>query len=172
MTSRASNLQDYTQFQRSFVLTKKINDTDACSSAIGSVYHRFVSNCSKRANLFFKGMSWYNIFFKGTWNQEIKQKTWLRGINLAKRRMSDSWRRIQIDCKRTFFLTRPRFFSYFDVSMEVARRRADLPGLASGLIIHQEDFPVPSFWTRMKRLCSDKLWRIEFWFKKRKENYY
>jgi hypothetical protein len=46
--------------------------------------------------------------------------------------------------------------------MEVARRRALLPGLASGLIIHQEDLPVPSFCTRMKRLCSDRLWRIEF----------
>jgi hypothetical protein len=65
----------------------------------------------------------------------------------------------------TFFLTRPRFFSYFEVSMEVARRRADLPGLASGLIIHQDDLPVPSFCTRMNRLCSDKLWRIEFYFK-------
>lgn len=62
----------------------------------------------------------------------------------------------------TFFLTRPRRFSNFDVSMEVARRRALLPGLASGLIIHQEDLPVPSFCTRMKRLWRERLWRIEF----------
>lgn len=46
--------------------------------------------------------------------------------------------------------------------MEVARRLADLPGLASGLIIHQEDLPVPSFWTRINRLCNDKLCRMEF----------
>jgi hypothetical protein len=52
----------------------------------------------------------------------------------------------------TFFLTRPRRFSNLEVSMEVARRRALLPGLASGLIIHQDDLPVPSFCTRMKRL--------------------
>ena len=57
----------------------------------------------------------------------------------------------------TFFLTRPRFFSYLDVSMDVALRLADLPGLASGLIIHHELLPVPSFCTRMNRLCSDKL---------------
>lgn len=62
----------------------------------------------------------------------------------------------------TFFLTRPRFFSYLEVSIDVARRLADLPGLASGLIIHQEDLPVPSFWTRIKRLWSDKLCRMEF----------
>ena len=56
--------------------------------------------------------------------------------------------------------------------MDVALRRADLPGLASGLIIHHEDLPVPSFWTRMKRLCSDKLCRIEFCqkFKKKQIN--
>jgi len=41
-------------------------------------------------------------------------------------------------------------------------RRADLPGLASRLIIHQELLPVPSFCTRMNLLCSDKLWRMEF----------
>lgn len=70
----------------------------------------------------------------------------------------------------TFFLTRPRFFSYFEVSIEVARRRADLPGLASGLIIHQDDLPVPSFCTRMNRLCSDKLWRIEFYSKSNTNN--
>ena len=34
---------------------------------------------------------------------------------------------------------------------------------ASGLSIHQLDLPVPSFWTRMKRLWRDRLWRIEFW---------
>lgn len=62
----------------------------------------------------------------------------------------------------TFFLTRPRLRSNLDVSIEVARRRADLPGLASGLIIHQELLPVPSFCTLMKRLCRDRLCRIEF----------
>lgn len=36
-------------------------------------------------------------------------------------------------------------------------RRADLPGLASRLIIHHELLPVPSFCTRMNLLCSDKL---------------
>jgi hypothetical protein len=45
-----------------------------------------------------------------------------------------------------------------------------LPGLASGLIIHQDDLPVPSFCTRMNRLCSDKLWRIEFYFKSNTNN--
>lgn len=62
----------------------------------------------------------------------------------------------------TFFLTRPRRFSNLDVSMEVARLRADFPGFAPGLIIHHEDFPVPSFCTRMNRSCSDRLCRIEF----------
>lgn len=46
--------------------------------------------------------------------------------------------------------------------MEVALRLAALPGLASGLSIHHELLPAPSFWTRMKRLCSDRLCRIEF----------
>lgn len=65
---------------------------------------------------------------------------------------------------RTFFFTRPRFLSNFEfvVSMLDALLLDDLPGLASGLIIHQELFPVPSFWTRTKRLCRDKLCRIEF----------
>lgn len=62
----------------------------------------------------------------------------------------------------TFFLTRPRRFSNLLVSMEAARLLTDLPGFASGLIIHHDDFPVPSFCTRMKRLCSDRLCRIEF----------
>lgn len=51
-----------------------------------------------------------------------------------------------------FFLTLPLLFSNLDVSIEAARLRTDLPGLASGLIIHQEDLPVPSFCTRMNRL--------------------
>lgn len=38
-----------------------------------------------------------------------------------------------------------------------------LPGFASGLMTHHELFPAPSFWIRMKRECSDRLWRIEFW---------
>ena len=33
---------------------------------------------------------------------------------------------------------------------------------ASGFIIHQLDFPWPSFCTLLKRLCKDKLCRIEF----------
>lgn len=69
------------------------------------------------------------------------------------------------------FLFLPRFFPsilFPDVapgeSTEGARRRDDFPpGFASGLIIHQLDFPVPSFCTRTKRLCKDRLWRIEFW---------
>lgn len=69
-----------------------------------------------------------------------------------------------------FFLTRPLFFSYLDVSILVARLRAAFPGFASGLIIHQELLPVPSFCTRIKRLWSDRLCRMEFCFKKRDKN--
>lgn len=65
----------------------------------------------------------------------------------------------------TFFFTRPLRFSNLLVSIEAALLRTDFPGFASGLIIHQDDFPVPSFCTRMKRLWSDKLCRIEFWKK-------
>lgn len=36
------------------------------------------------------------------------------------------------------------------------------PGLASGFNIHHDDLPVPSFWTRMKRLCRERLCRMEF----------
>ena len=36
--------------------------------------------------------------------------------------------------------------------------------LMSGLIIHQDDLPELSFWTRMKRLCKDKLCLIEFFW--------
>jgi hypothetical protein len=44
-----------------------------------------------------------------------------------------------------------------------ARRLEDLPPvLASGLIIHQEDFPVPSFCTRMNLLWRERLCRMEF----------
>lgn len=46
--------------------------------------------------------------------------------------------------------------------MEAARRLTDLPGFASGLIIHHDDFPVPSFCTRINRLCKDRLCLIEF----------
>lgn len=63
----------------------------------------------------------------------------------------------------TRFLTLPRLFSNFDVSIDAARRLTDLPGFASGLSIHHDDLPVPSFCTLTKRLCSDKLWRMEFW---------
>lgn len=63
----------------------------------------------------------------------------------------------------TRFLTLPRRFSNFDVSIDAARLRTDLPGFASGLSIHHDDLPVPSFCTLMNRLCSDKLWRMEFY---------
>lgn len=62
----------------------------------------------------------------------------------------------------TLFFARPRRFSNLDVSMEAARRRTDFPGFASGFSIHHDDLPVPSFWTRINRLWSDKLCRIEF----------
>lgn len=62
----------------------------------------------------------------------------------------------------TRFRTRPLRFSYLDVSIEAALRRTDLPGFASGFSIHQDDLPVPSFCTRMNRLCSDRLCLIEF----------
>lgn len=62
----------------------------------------------------------------------------------------------------TFFFTRPLRFSNLLVSIDAALLRTDLPGFASGFIIHHDDLPVPSFWTRMKRLCNDKLCRIEF----------
>lgn len=45
----------------------------------------------------------------------------------------------------TFFLTLPLRFSNLEVSIEVALLLEDFPGLASGLIIHHDDFPVPSF---------------------------
>lgn len=57
------------------------------------------------------------------------------------------------------------------LSMEAALRRGDLPLFPpSGFNIHHELFPVPSFWTRTKRLCSDRLCLMEFcrWKKKRK----
>lgn len=63
----------------------------------------------------------------------------------------------------TFFFALPRFFSNLLVSMEAALRLTDFPGLASGLIIHHDDFPVPSFCTLMNLLCSERLCRIEFW---------
>jgi hypothetical protein len=63
--------------------------------------------------------------------------------------------------------TLPRFFSYLlpalDASIDVARLLALFPGFASGLIIHHDDLPVPSFCTRTNRLCSDRLCLIEFW---------
>lgn len=51
------------------------------------------------------------------------------------------------------------------VSTEGVRRLEDFPlvVLASGLRIHQEDFPVPSFWHRTKREWRDRLCRMEFW---------
>ncbi|KAG7274893.1 hypothetical protein CRUP_014678 [Coryphaenoides rupestris] len=65
------------------------------------------------------------------------------------------------DCNAAFFLAaRPRAVLWYLLllSMETARRRGALPPLPpSGLIIHQELFPVPSFCTRMKRLCRDSV---------------
>lgn len=55
------------------------------------------------------------------------------------------------------------------LSMEAALRRGDLPLFPpSGFSIHHELFPVPSFWTRIKRLCSDRLCLMEFWKRGRK----
>lgn len=49
------------------------------------------------------------------------------------------------------------------LSMDAALRRGDLPLFPpSGFSIHHELFPVPSFWTRIKRLCSDRLCLMEF----------
>ncbi|TNN75127.1 hypothetical protein EYF80_014700 [Liparis tanakae] len=54
--------------------------------------------------------------------------------------------------------------------MEAALRRGDLPLLPpSGFSIHHELFPVPSFWTRIKRLCSDRLCLMEFCREREKE---
>lgn len=64
--------------------------------------------------------------------------------------------------KRTFFLILPRLFSALDVSIDEVRLLIALPGFASGLIIHHDDLPVPSFWTRINRLWRDRLCRIEF----------
>lgn len=82
----------------------------------------------------------------------------LRKVNPKPSPLSPPSRR----CSSSCFFTRPRRFSYFWVSILAARRRVDLPGLASGLIIHHELLPVPSFCTRIKRLCSDRLCRTEF----------
>lgn len=62
----------------------------------------------------------------------------------------------------TFFLTRPRRFSNLLVSIDAALLLTDFPGFASGFIIHHDDLPVPSFCTLMKRLCNERLCRIEF----------
>lgn len=49
------------------------------------------------------------------------------------------------------------------LSMEAALRRGDFPFFPpSGFSIHQELFPVPSFWMRTKRLCKDRLCLMEF----------
>lgn len=52
----------------------------------------------------------------------------------------------------TFFFALPLFFSNLLVSIEAALLLTDFPGFASGLIIHQEDLPVPSFCTLMNLL--------------------
>lgn len=57
------------------------------------------------------------------------------------------------------------------LSIEAALRRGDLPFFPpSGFSIHHELFPVPSFWMRIKRLCSERLCLMEFW-KGRKVNH-
>lgn len=54
--------------------------------------------------------------------------------------------------------------------MEAALRLGDLPLFPpSGFSIHHELFPVPSFCTRTKRLCRDRLCLMEFWRKEREE---
>ena len=62
------------------------------------------------------------------------------------------------------FLERPRPFrsGFGTESSDPDRRRLVLPPLASGLIVHHELLPLPSFCTLTNLLCSDKLWRIEF----------
>lgn len=64
-----------------------------------------------------------------------------------------------------FFAARPLLLAnLLLLSMEAARRRGDLPLLPpSGLSIHQELFPVPSFCTRINLLCRDRLCLIEFY---------
>lgn len=63
-----------------------------------------------------------------------------------------------------FRLIRPLVFRYLvPLSIEAARRRGPLPIFPpSGFSIHHELLPVPSFCTRMNRVCRDRLWRIEF----------
>lgn len=63
-----------------------------------------------------------------------------------------------------FFMARPLLLaSLLLLSMEAALRRGDFPFFPpSGFSIHQELFPVPSFWMRTKRLCSDRLCLMEF----------
>lgn len=70
----------------------------------------------------------------------------------------------------TFFLAaRPLLLeNLLLLSMDAALRRGDLPLLPpSGLSIHQELFPVPSFCTRINRLCRDRLCLIEFYRRER-----
>lgn len=70
-----------------------------------------------------------------------------------------------LSCQFTFFLAaRPRLLvNLLLLSIEAALRRGDLPFLPpSGFSIHHELFPVPSFCTRTKRLCSDRLCLMEF----------
>lgn len=73
--------------------------------------------------------------------------------------------RAALSCQFTFFLAaRPRLLvNLLLLSIEAALRRGDLPFLPpSGFSIHHELFPVPSFCTRTKRLCSDRLCLMEF----------
>lgn len=61
------------------------------------------------------------------------------------------------------FFVRPRFLSDLGAeSREPERLRLVLPPFASGLSIHQELLPLPSFCTLTNLLCKDKLCRIEF----------
>lgn len=64
-----------------------------------------------------------------------------------------------------FFFFSPSFFFFLFFLLFY------IPAFASGLSIHQLDLPVPSFWTRIKRLCKDKLCRMEFCKKKTKKKW-
>ncbi len=55
----------------------------------------------------------------------------------------------------------PTMYLSNNIKIKNSRKKC-VPGFASGFSIHHDDFPVPSFCTLIKRLCSDKLCRIEF----------
>lgn len=84
------------------------------------------------------------------------------------------WKRLQqVWCAvfTFFFAARPLLLAnLLLLSIEAARRRGDLPLLPpSGLSIHQELLPVPSFCTRINLLCRDRLCLIEFCGREREQ---